>query len=331
MTSIKNQSEQIICLRPETDFIEFDAIAPSRFDVTYLKPDDPDLLIRAEKAKAMIIPAVGPKIQNEIFEKTAIKMVQVTGAGIDRIDTQFCERNQIAVCNVQGGSAFAVAEYCLGSVITLSRQLHLGNKGVQMGEYSAIRQTMLNKRMVSLQNQHVGIIGFGSIGRETARLFHLMGCQISCFDMFPPDIKEADKIKANICDLPTLLEQCDIISLHVPLTDQTKNLISEAEINMMKPTSLLVNAARGGVVDESALASALEDGRINGAVIDVYSDEPAASNNPLLNLSAAAQERVFYSPHIAGITKQSWTDLFQKSWANLERYFDKNLLNYKQV
>jgi len=331
MTSIKNQSEQIICLRPETDFIEFDAIAPSRFDVTYLKPDDPDLLIRAEKAKAMIIPAVGPKIQNEIFEKTAIKMVQVTGAGIDRIDTQFCESNQIAVCNVQGGSAFAVAEYCLGSVITLSRQLHLGNKGVQMGEYSAIRQKMLKKRMVSLQNQHVGIIGFGSIGQETARLFQLMGCQISCFDIFSPDKEEASKIQANICNLSTLLKQSDVVSLHVPLTDQTENLISEAELNLMKPTALLVNAARGGVVNEIALASALEEGRISGAVIDVYSEEPALSSNPLLNLSSSAQERVFYSPHIAGITKQSWTDLFQKSWDNLERYFDNNSLNYRQV
>ena len=331
MTSVEIKSEQIICLRPESDFIEFNAIAPSRFKVTYLKPDDPDLLSHAKKARALIIPAVGPKIPNELFEKSSIKMVQVTGAGIDRIDAKFCENNQISVCNVQGGSAFAVAEYCLGAVITLSRHLHLGNEGVQQGNYSSVRSTMLNKKMVSLQEQHVGIIGFGSIGRETARLFHLMGCHISCFDVFSPNPVEAKKIKAKISDLESLLGQCDIISLHVPLTEKTKNLLSENEIKLMKPTSLLINAARGGVVNELALANALEEERVRGAVIDVYSQEPATSNNPLLNLSKGARERVFYTPHIAGITKQSWADLFKKSWDNLELFFDESPLNYKQI
>ena len=331
MTSSSNLLEQIICLRPEADFIEFDAIAPSRFKVEYLVPSDPEILVLAERAKALIIPAVGPKIPNEIFENSDIKMVQVTGAGIDRLDAKFCQENQIAVCNVQGGSAFAVAEYCIGSVITLSRQLHLGINALPLGEYSTIRSKMLEKRMVSLQGQHVGIIGFGSIGRETARLFNLMGCEISCFDIFPPDKREAEKVNAQICDLPNLLSKSDIVSLHVPLTDETKNLISDAELQKMKKNAILINAARGGIVDEIALASVLELGVIKGAVVDVYSQEPAIPENPLLNLSQSALERVFFSPHIAGITKQSWTYLFQKSWENLSLFFDNKPLIDRQI
>ena len=331
MKSSGNLLEQIICLRPEADFIEFDAIAPSRFQVEYLSPSDPDLMRLAARAKALIMPAIGSKIPNEIFENSDIKMVQVTGAGIDRLDADFCLKNQIAVCNVQGGSAFAVAEYCIGSVITLSRQLHLGVNAVPRGDYSTIRSTMLKKRMVSLQGQHVGIIGFGSIGRETAKLFNMMGCQISCFDVFPPNLAEAEKVNAQICDLPTLLSQSDIISIHVPLTDETKGLISRIELKKMKKNAILVNAARGEIVNEHALADALESGLIRGAVVDVYSQEPVQSDNPLINLSQTAMERVFYSPHIAGITKQSWTYLFQKSWENLALYFDNKPLSNRQI
>ena len=118
MSSI-DLKEHIICLRPEVDFIEFDAVAPARFSVEYLKPDDFSLARYLEKTRALIIPAVGPKISNEIFKNSNIEMVQVTGAGIDRLDSEYCRFNKIAVCNVQGVSAFAVAEYCIASAITI--------------------------------------------------------------------------------------------------------------------------------------------------------------------------------------------------------------------
>ena len=329
--SLIDSKEHIICLRPEADFLEFDAPAPKRFSVKYLKPDDVSLKRHAESAKALIIPAVGPKISNEIFENSNIKMIQVTGAGIDRLDPAFCRINNIAVCNVQGGSAFAVAEYCIGSVITLSRQLHLGNSALHLGEYTSIRSKMLKKKMVSLQSQNVGIVGFGSIGRETAKLFNLMGCQILCFDLIAPDPVEAKKVGARICDLPTLLSQSDIVSLHVPLTSKTEGLISKPELRLMKNTSILVNAARGGVVNEFDLASVIESEQIKGAVVDVYSKEPISSKNPLLNLSPSSKERVLFSPHIAGITKQSWTELFRSSWENLSLFFDNKPLKNRQI
>ena len=110
-----------------------------------------------------------------------------------------------------------------------------------------------------------------------------------------------------------------IVTLHVPLQDGTRGLIGAAEIGLMKPGAILVNAARGGIVDEAALAEALEAGRIGGAVVDVYSTEPPAPDNPLLTLSAVAAQRLILTPHIAGVTRQAWASLFAEAWNNVAR------------
>ena len=127
-------------------------LLPSRFSVEYLKPDDFSLARYAE-SESINYSAVGPKIPNEIFKNSNIEMVQVTGAGIDRLDPEYCRFNKIAVCNVQGVSAFAVAEYCIASAITLSRQLHLGNSAIKEGKYASIRLKMLEKNGVSCRTK----------------------------------------------------------------------------------------------------------------------------------------------------------------------------------
>lgn len=327
----KNKSDKVICLRPEKDFIEFEAIAPYHLEIHYLAPDRPDLIEMACDAKALLIPAVGPKISSDLFSQTSIKFVQVTGAGIDRLDRQFCHDNGIVVCNVQGGSAFAVAEFCLAASIVLSRLLHLGTDGINCGLYSSLRQKMITNKMISLQGQTVGVIGFGTIGRETARLFSSIGCSVVCFDSCQPDATEAAAIGVQVCNLPDLLKIADIVSVHVPLSDQTVDLISTKEFNMMKSTAILINAARGGVVNESALADALETNAIKGTASDVFSQEPPTRDNPLLNLSEIAAKKVFLTPHIAGITAQAWTELFTKSWKNIENYLDGKEIDSQQI
>ena len=276
----KTKSGKVICLRPEKDFIDFKAIAPDHLEVRYLAPDKSDLIDMARDAQALLIPAVGPKISNTLFLDTSIKFVQVTGAGVDRLDHKFCQDNEIIVCNVQGGSAFAVAEFCLATAIVLSRNLHLGNAGINNGQYEQTRQKMIAHKMISMQGQTVGVIGFGTIGRETARLFRSIGCSVLCFDIFQPSESEALAVGANISDLHNLLQTADIISVHVPLSKQTVDLISVNELGMMKSSAILINAARGGVVNESALAEALETNSIRGAATDVFSQEPPTQSRP---------------------------------------------------
>ena len=124
--------------------------------------------------------------------------------------------------------------------------------------------------------------------------------------------------------LAALLAECDVVSLHVPLIDATRNLIGAAEVRSMKRDAVLINAARGGIVDEAALAAALIEGSIAGAAVDVYSEEPPPSDNPLLALRGEAANGLLLTPHIAGVTRQSAAFLFRSAWANVERVLSGN-------
>jgi phosphoglycerate dehydrogenase-like enzyme len=325
------KSGKVVCLRQKKDFEDFNAPAPAHFETHYLRPDDKDLILIARDADVLVIPAVGPKVSNTIFSQTSIKFVQVTGAGIDRLDSHFCKEQGITVCNVQGGSAFAVAEFCLASAIVLSRRLNLGSNAISSGNYANIRQRMIMEKMVSLQGQIVGIVGLGTIGRETARLFNIMGCRIFGYDIMEPQQGQTKTPYVQMCELPYLLEISDIVSIHVPLLDETVNLISTKELNMMNPLGILINASRGGVVDENALVKALELNRIRGAVLDVFSKEPPSTDSPLLNLSQNTLDKVIFTPHIAGVTAQAWTELFTRSWNNIQSYLNGESLIGKQI
>ena len=185
-----NYKNKIICLRPQSDFEEFGEVAPSHFNVVYLSPDDESLLREAKEANVLLIPAVGPKISNNIFSNTSLEMVQVTGAGIDRLDREFCSRNDIKVCNVLGASAQSVAEYCIYAALTISRRLSRTSAEIFLGNYAELRSKIITDRMFSLSGLTVGLIGFGSIGQETARMFHAMGCKIQYHDPSNPKVTE---------------------------------------------------------------------------------------------------------------------------------------------
>ena len=335
MTTLKssgsNKNNKIICLRPESDFEEFGEVAPSHFNVIYLSPNDRSLIRKASDASVLLIPAVGPKISNDIFSKTSLKMVQVTGAGIDRLDQDFCARNNIKVCNVLGASAKSVAEYCIFAALTISRRLSKTTDEILSGNYKELRGNIIQDRMFSLSGLTLGIIGFGSIGQETAKMFSALGCQIQYYDPSDPKVAENLSQIAVKNGKAELLRTSDIISIHVPLIDQTKNLISMQEFSLMKKTSILLNASRGGVVDEHALSQAIQDKKIKGAAIDVFTSEPPEKNNPLLNLPDEFRDNIILTPHIGGITVQSWSELFSRSWINIQRFFDGEELENRQI
>src|SRR5439155_9887411 len=151
----------------------------------------------------------------------------------------------------------------------------------------------------------------GTIGRAVAAAFEKSGCRIAYHDPKPID--------PNSVPLDELLAGSDIVTLHVPLLAATRNLIGGRELGLMKPGAILINAARGGIVDEAALASRLASGALGGAAIDVYATEPPAPENPLLALSGEAASRVLFTPHMAGVTRQSVALLFRSAWENVER------------
>ncbi len=310
---------QIIVLRPEADFIRVGATAPDGVSVTYRAPDDPELAALIRQATAVMIPAVGPKLPPSLFDGARIKLVQVTGAGVDRLDQPAMKRLGIPVANVPGGSNSAVSEYVVTTATTLLRRFAWSNAEIRAGRYEAFRKRMIADNLPGLEGQLVGIVGLGVVGFAVAQACCLAGARIAYFDPAPRDPKAAGVIDPQEMSLDDLLKNSDVVTLHVPLLPATRGMIGARELALMKPTAVLINAARGGIVDENALAQRLEKGELAGAAVDVYSSEPPAPDNPLLTVPNEAAQRLLLTPHIAGVTRQSAAYLLRAAWQNVER------------
>ena len=160
----------------------------------------------------------------------------------------------------------------------------------------------------------IGIIGYGIIGKAVKRAFEFFEAKVNFYDPW---------VEGSL-ELPDILSGSDVVSVHVPLNDDTMNLIGINELKAMKPGSLLINASRGGVVDEDSLVKVLNEEHLGGAAIDVYSQEPLTTQNPFLQLSEKAAKRVILTPHVAGISRQAWSKLFKESSRPKHRYHDVN-------
>jgi (S)-sulfolactate dehydrogenase len=310
----------VVCLRPESDFLNVGVKPPAGLAIAYREPGDPELATLIRQARALVIPAVGPALSAELFDGTALKLVQVTGAGLDRVDRSVLSEEGIALANVPGGSNAALAEFVVSNAISLSRGFYEAGAAIRAGNYAAHRKTMVASSQRGLGGLTVGLVGMGTIGVVVAERCRDMGANIVYSDPVPPrDPARLEALGARAVELNELLMSSDVISLHVPLIDATRNLIDAGKIAMMKPEAILINAARGGIVDEAALADAIEKRRIAGAAVDVFSTEPPPADNPLLNVSAEAAGRLILTPHIAGVSLQASQYLFAEAWRNVVR------------
>jgi phosphoglycerate dehydrogenase-like enzyme len=309
----------VLCLRPEVDFRRAAALPPASLKLVYRAADDPDVPSLMKQARALVIPAVGPKLPLALFEGTTVKFVQVTGAGLDRLDLPALRQLGIRVANVPGGSNTAVAEYVVTTASVLLRRFAWADAEIRAANYNAFRARMIADSLPGLDGLQVGIVGLGVIGLAVAQAFHQRGCQICYYDPTPRDLPAAQSLAAKSLSLDELLKTSDVVTLHVPLLPATHGLIGARELSAMKAGAVLIQASRGGIVDEAVLADCLKSGHLAGAAIDVYSTEPPAANNPLLALEGEAARKLLFTPHIAGVTRQSAAFLFHSAWRNVER------------
>lgn len=314
---------EVLCLRPQADFQRAGVAPPASLAVNYRAVDDPQLAAHMRAARALVIPAVGPRLSGPLFEGAAVKLVQVTGAGVDRLDESALKRLGIAVANVPGGSNSAVAEYVVASAVVLLRRLAWADAEIRNANYVSFRGRMVADNLPGLEGLTVGVVGLGTVGFAVAEAFHRFGCHIVYFDPAPRDPHAAARIGARAAPLDELLRSADVVTLHVPLTPQTRSLIGVRQFALMKPGAVLIQAARGGVVNEEALITHLHSGRLGGAAVDVYATEPPDPDHPLFALEGDAARRVLFTPHIAGVTRQSAAALFREAWANVERVLVK--------
>ena len=317
---------KIVCLRPEKDFTDNGVNPPSNFDVVYFEKLNQSVVQSIEKADVLIIPAVGEYIDTKFFEKSSVKLIQVTGAGFDRVNEKKLRKLNINVCNVTGVNSNSVAEFCIGNTISLLRSIKKSDRLINLGKYSEVRKQIIEEKLFELHGLNACFIGLGPIGSCTADYFHKFGCKIFCNDIKPLGKEFLNSLGAKQITLEDLLKKADIVSIHLPLNESTKNLIDRKKLSLLKPNAIIINASRGGIINERDLAQALIKRTLRGVVMDVFEDEPIKENNPLINLPEDIQDNIILTPHIAGVTKQSWNYLFKESWQNVEKF-----LNGKQI
>ncbi|TDD69572.1 NAD(P)-dependent oxidoreductase [Actinomadura rubrisoli] len=219
--------------------------------------------------------------------------VQMPSVGTDSIDVAALSAAGIPVANTAGANARAVAEWAVGAAFALCRHLVYGDRGVRAGEWPQLE--VLARGTREIHSQRVGIVGFGAIGAEAARLFQALGCAVSYWTRRP-----RPEASATYRELDDLVATSDILVLALPLTGETRGLIGPERLTLLPDNALLVNVARGGIAPDDAVLAALESGRLAGAALDVFDQEPLTTDHPL-----RAHESVLLSPHTAGGTAQS--------------------------
>lgn len=239
------------------------------------------------------------------------RLIQKTGVGTDNIDVRAAASRGLPVANTPGSNSVGVAELTVLLILALYRKLLTLDAATRRGEWP---MWTFRTSSFEMSGKIHGLIGFGSIGREVARRSQAFGTEILYFDNFRPNAEEEKELGATFVPLEDLLRRSDIISLHVPLMPETRHLVGAEELAMMKPEAVLVNVARGGVIDEAALTDALREERIAGAALDVWEREPVNPDNPLLRL-----ENVVATPHIGAGTRDTLARVLETAFGNITR------------
>ena len=247
-----------------------------------------------------------------------LRLICVAATGVNNIDLDAAAEHGVEVRNAAGYSTHSVAETTLGAAIALLRESVYYDEFFKSGRYArSPRLFCFDRPIRQLHGRRWGVIGLGAIGREVARLAAAFGCEVSYHSTSGVAREEA----YPALPLDELLAWADVVSIHCPLNAHTRGLIGAEQLRRMKPSALLVNVARGGIVDEAALAEALDDGWIAGAALDVFSSEPVKADNPLLALRDPY--RLLASPHNAWATGEAIDTLVRCVARNIEAYLKK--------
>lgn len=270
------------------------------FDVDYrpkLVDDAPALEAALASARAWIVRNRTPVRGSLLAAARELRVVGRLGVGLDNIDVPACEARGIRVIPATGANAESVAEYVVTMALVLLRGAYFSTRAVEAGTWP--RQTLSQGR--EARGKTLGIVGFGNIGRLTATKAQALGMRVVAHD---PALDASDPawrlLDAPARSLDGLLGESDVVSLHIPLTPATRGLLGGERLSRMKRDAVLVNTARGGVVDEAALGAMLREGRLGGAALDVFDAEPLAAGSPL-----AGAPRLILTPHVAGVTTES--------------------------
>lgn len=285
-------------------------MAPSGFDLAIVPARSAEYK-EAMKGAEYLVGFVDGLVDPELFTTgPKLKLIQLLSAGYDKADIPSARAAGVPICNNGGANSVAVSEHALLLALAVSRQLIHQHTNVTAGRWRG----NTTPRVHELRNRTMGIVGLGTIGKKTARLALAFGMNVNYYDISRLTEDQEDALGVRFRLLRELMRTSDVISLHTPFNKSTQKMIGKDELALMKPSAILINTARGPVVDEVALHEALSSGAIAGAGLDVFDQEPPAQDNPLFSL-----DNVILTAHLAGPTFESNTGRVRNAFDNVQR------------
>jgi phosphoglycerate dehydrogenase-like enzyme len=310
----------VVSLFPKSRFdaaqIAFPKELSFRFPAAYSAEE---IIDACQGADCLLAPGSVASINAEVLDNLKhIKLIQCPGAGFDHVDIATAAQIGIPVANVPGQNKTAVAELTIGLIIALQRQVIVADNEIKTGKYKGFRNQLLGQGIDEIGGSRVGLIGLGAIGYHTAKLLRMFGASVSYYSRSRKTAIE-DELQLQYQSIEDLLATNDVISLHLPLTDKTRGFIGRRELGLLPPGALLINTARGEVINQIDLAEYLENGHLGGAALDTIYPEPPNPDHPLLNLSPAASKRLILTPHVAGVTRGAFRRMMSVAFDNMKR------------
>ena len=288
---------------------------PSGFTFELLEQDSPGET-RLEKISQadFILAYPGNPSAEELHAAKQLKLFQILSAGYEWLDLDLFQKLGLPIANNGGANAPTVAEHAILLILAVFKKLPLHHNALHEKKWLGLQETL---NMREFRGKTLGLVGFGRIGQEVARIAKGFQTTIFYYDTIRAATAVEQEVGAQLLPLDALLEQSDVVSIHTPLTDETKGIINARALGLMKSSAIVVNTSRGPVIDEPALIEALQNNRIAGAGLDVFTTEPLETDSPLLSL-----DNVVLTSHIAGVTLDTWSRRIAFGFANIERVAD---------
>lgn len=273
----------------------------------------PDQIIERLAPATIVICNKQPLRADVLSQLPKLRLIAVAATGVDNVDLAYCRSHDIAVCNTRGYAVNSLPEHALMLMLALRRNLIAYRNDVRAGRWHEAKQfCLLDHPIGDLRGATLGIAGFGRLGKSMAGLGRALGMEV-----IVAEHKNAPAVRDGRVAFAEVLQRSDVLSLHCPLTEETRNLIGADELAQMKPEAILINTARGGLIDDDALIGALKNGRLAGAGIDVLRNEPARDGNPLLEVDLP---NLIVTPHNAWASRQAMQTLADQLIDNLEAF-----------
>jgi glycerate dehydrogenase len=267
-----------------------------------------EILDRLKDASIAIINKV-PMRADTLKQLPKLQLIAVAATGTDIVDKAYCKANGITVVNIRNYAFNTVPEHVFAMIFALRRNLLAYVEDVRAGKWNKASQfCFFDYPIRDIAGSTLGVIGYGALGKSVGRIAEGLGMRVLPYDVFP---------QSGLVDLETIYRESDVITLHTPLTPETRNMIGAKEFKMMKPSAILINTARGGLVDEQALADALKSGTIGGAGFDVLTKEPPKDGNVLLDLRL---RNFILTPHVAWASQEAMQILADQLIDNIEAF-----------